>query len=325
MENFLAVSTANEYGQASGGSDIAGIWEVADLDDDALACFEGDGANGGKLVSGAAPSLSCNTVQFAVNRATDGVILSPLVDRETLVWEKQAAGSAVAKIMYVGAHDNSTGNLNAVTGSAGVWTLFIEDKSKEHYDTSRKHILTGAFTASDTDQTIVDLIIAAWNADSWCAALATASQGGDAASHYGLKLTGATAGVDFTVYAGDDISTATIYEQGQLNHAYTGSTYSSTAAAVSAIGDYTSLREEEKAGEARKGVNQEGEAKDKFGAPTSMLNSAYTYTTYKLRWKSTSADPNINRENKQYQELIIAVYTSGASTITAMDNILAAL
>lgn len=325
MKTFLGVSTANEYGLTSASAQIAGTWEMAALDDGALACFEVGGANDGAIVDDGAPAPQSDKVVFGVNRADGGAIFSGIVDRASLQYSKLAAVSAVAKVMFVGAEDNTTGNLNAVTGAAGTWGLIIVDKSKEEHDTKRQWVLTGSYTATDTDQTIVDLMIAAWNADTKCAALATAAQGGDAESHYGMKLTAATAGTDFTVYAIDGIAAADIYEEGFKNHSYTGTAYGSTVANVMAIGDYTTLREEEKEGEARRGVSQHPESKGYFGSPTSMLNSSYTYVTYSLKWKITGADQNMDRESKHFNELIIAVYSSNANTIAALDNILAAL
>jgi hypothetical protein len=327
MKNFLAVNTANKYGFTSGGSLIAGVWAVNTLVTGAIACFDSGGTTDGTIVDDTTPAPVSNQVKFAVYRnATDGTIFSPAVDRESLIWEEQAPVAAVAKTMFIGGYDASTGKMNWTTATAvGVWTVNLIDLSKEHWDTSRIITISDDYAIGTTEENVVDAIVAAINAHLTAKLLVTATKVGDGTPGYGVKLIGVTAGKNFTAYALDGIALADIYEYGYKNHAYTGSAYSPCAKAVAAIGDYTNMRDLEMEGEARKGINQEEYSGKYLGTPTSMLTAGSTYHTFVLTWRNTLPDQNMDRESKQLQQLVIGILSTNADCITSIRAILNSL
>lgn len=326
MKNFLAANSANEYGEDSSDALIAGKWEINDLDVEAIACFEHGGTSDGKLVAAIAPDITAAEVQFAAMRTTYGHIYGPPIARNsTLNVEKLTAVAGVAKVMFVGANSNTVGSLNPVTGAAGVWTLIVVVK-KSHEVTDRQFVLSEPFTADDTESTIADAMVAAWNADVNASAIAAAVKTGDSDPGYGMSLTGVDATYDFTVWAHDDISNSNVYEYEFADRVYSSGTSYNCTKYVKSINYGIDLRDDELEGEARKAISQEGRTKQLIssGGPGSMLTAASAYTTYTFTWRNTKATIGKDKDSTE-QVFVLAILQTNTQLIADMDNIVAAL
>lgn len=316
MREILIVNS-NTYSDT-----CTGVSDISSLVAKSLTCIEETGT----LVSGTSPAPTADKVFFAVGRSANGSKISQMIDRASLVYSKEPYVAPVAKIMQIGndVDSGTTYNMNypSVLVVGSVASITVIDKSKPHEDRSREKRYEYVVKAGDTNAKInlglYNAIVADTNA------IVTPEENTTSTTHYGIKLTGKTAGIDFTAVPGDIIKDADVLEYQLINGVYSSGYTTYATATKPGLGTYAQIAKLEQDLETEFGKrNALYEIAEIYTNPA-MAESGVTYTQYTLQW--TSPDNGVLiKEGNPTQELIIAVNPSHTATIAAIDAILAAL
>jgi hypothetical protein len=326
MRKFLATKSSVDYGYKTGSGTIAGSWELNVLANGALAVLE----NNGTLISGTAPVFTKDSFYLAVGRdnAAENSDLSPLLFREGFTYNKLVYSAPVAKIMYLG-YDAATASYdlyNYTTLVAGtIASVRVVDLEKPVWDNSREYTVSHVITAADTKATIIaDLVIQlnSTRANKVCTALDVTSS-----TDYGIRLTGDTAGVNFTAYLEDALKDGDIIEYKMINRVYNGAATSATACAKG-NGTYAQIKAWEDDFLTTDGKANLSWMGEYLWSVTSNLVAGETYTIYVLVSINPSDGRVLINEKNPPVTVILAIpsgETGASGSITAMDNLLAAV
>jgi hypothetical protein len=325
MEKLLIVkSTATTY--ADGATN--GIWQINSLVTGALAVFEHGGANDGKTISGTVPAVTGNHVSFAIGNTTSSYLQdrSNLMQIKNLKYVKLSPISAVAKVMFVGTNNTNATydcNISSPPIAGTVLTMRIVDLAKETYDNTRDILVDYMVKVGDDVEDTIDGLVAAINANTSAAALVTAVKSSFGAN-LGIRLTGVTAGHDFTAKGEDILEDADILEYNRVN-GVTASYTTDVTAIDFAHGDATTLALKEEYYSSEVGnINSEMLGSD-FWSRASKVESTLSYIYYVITATNDKEDPLQTNGNPYIEKLIIGIDTTNTTVIAALDLILANL
>lgn len=217
---------------------IADIADLGTLADGAIAMFRDDGS----MYALTDTLNEWDKFYFVLGRGATGLYKSPMIHRKRLQYIAQNHTPAVAKVMYIGSdNDDNIAPIpfpTLVTGMTA--SIVVVDKNKSTYDGSRETRYSIVVASTDSDQDVVDNLVAHINADPNRIVLAAAVNTDD-----GISLTGTTAGYDFTAYVPQDnisgvsmncLLGSDIVEFHKLNGAYDASIKDSAVAVNKGVG-----------------------------------------------------------------------------------------
>lgn len=285
---------------------VTGADAIASLSAGSIAVFD----ESGTLVDPANPNaaLTGDRVYMAVGLSGAAPYLTSLINRATFEYNTAAYVAPVAKIMYIGEDAAGAGTFNLPTLAAGqVATLVIWDKSKSHEETNKasrvySHVMVAG---SLTDLAMVTGLIAAINADTDRIVNAAA-----VTTDNGIKLTGITAGVDFTVTPQDILANAKITRQ--TSHLFgTGTPTQISGAELQAL--------------VRRGKQNSFLYTNELWSLPSNLESDKTYGVIVCNWKNATEDALQISQPTYKKELIIAIEATKTTVAANIATILAAI
>jgi len=179
------------YNGASGTS-VTGLADLASLTTGAITAFKDDltllDGDGSDTFAGS------SFFRFFLNRTNGGMMDSPPIDVATMSYRLSDGAAETPFIKYLG--DDGTTTTNSVdlvlgTPVAGdVHIILVTDPSKNFKDPLAKFSVEYVVLASDTtNELVLAGIVAAWNANTKAAALATAAVVGSTTG-LGMRFTG---------------------------------------------------------------------------------------------------------------------------------------
>ncbi len=320
----LIIGKSVAYASDGDASTIAGVWELDDLADGAIAIVD----NEGTLIAADAASITKPYVEIYTKLGTvtkKGGF--PLYVGQT-TYNKLAYAAPVAAVKYVGSdQDTSAGsyslNLPATISAGDKVGISITDMSKPVHVVGRTReyiytVVTGDLLTGQTSANIIARLVALINADPFrCVTAAAVNDGTD---NDGIKLTAKTAGKDFNVGLMEGVlENADLVSYKEVNGVYTSG--STTAVANnSGHGTYASILEDYKATASRDGNQQYMIYQDLLFDGSSGLSTTGTYTTYVFKTKVPNTD-EISVSNSPDIALVIAVPSGATGVIAALDNL----
>lgn len=327
MEHFLVTKASVNYALDQATGDIAGAWDIDNLEDGALAIFDMDGS----LVDDAAPAVTGDWISIAVGRYGSDNKLNIIngIDRATLSYQKQAYEAPVAKVLYIGDdNDAATYSLNLpnplVPGTSAI-IRFINRELPE-YDTTRESVVEYVIQDGDTEADVQDGLVAAFNAHAIAGALATAAESSTTANLLGISITANTAGKDFTVVCEGILEDADILEYQYVNKVYNAA-YTYATAHNKGHGTSAQVKQVESDFSPHKGNINSNYLGNQLYTESSNVVTGETYTTYTLTWRHPR-NSEFPSDQSVKQRLVIAIphdETGAGKAITAMDTILDSL
>lgn len=340
MKQLLVTKdTVNYAYDTTAGGDIDSAWDIDTLDEGALAAFEYDGDDAGKLIDDASPTINstCTAIYFGLGTAEGRAIITPPLHREGFSYVKDAyTTDAAAKTMFLGndqaAATGGYGSMNYSTNAittGDTYGVYVIDLDKSVGDGSRmKHYgldyVSGDLKTGTGATNIITKLVALINADPNAIVTATAYNDG-AGNNDGILFTG-VAGANFTIAKDTDsyMGNATVagykMQDGTYNGAY-------TTAAAYVPGDTISANLTTLLGDTltHDGYNNSNLLGGTLWTESSPVESSKKYTVYTI--KSTAPPTSkLEGENPISFTLYIAVpytETGAGESITALDNILA--
>jgi len=330
MKHLLIGKTGVIYAQLIGGGTISGFNQANQLDNGAIALFTPDGAlitvaNSATILQG----YSDFYMAVGSGVATTGAKVSPFVRKNMdLEFTKQAYSAPVNQISFIGQNSLGGGSMflpSLIPGTEAIITI-VDTTTLEGIVTgvnqAYKQRYSYTITASDTNLSVVNNMIAIINADQLRVVNATAIAGG-----LGIQLTAINATVTNLIYNNDQTGTpfsfgiavdeafinASVYATGLVGIDGSVSAFAGfgTPNELLVLQDETSYYE---------GKSQGIMLPQIWWQVPSLVDTTATYDTYVGQWSPKHVQ-NMNYGNATQQELIIAL-PNGATAQANLETIL---
>lgn len=306
-----------------GSATILGGDDVETLATGAIAVLNEDNT----LVNNLAPSFNGDRFYFAIGLDEDNDIvdISPLIDRDSMSFTEIAPAAAVAKVMWIGEDSGADGALNLpsplVVGT--VASIAIVDLEKRHEEIDRgSKVYSHVVTASDTNQTVLTGLMNLINAESNGIVTAALEN-----TDKGIKLTGNTAGHNFTAYVTLDdniLSNADVLEYMMVNKVY-DDTYTTATACSKGTGLASQMIDDELDSKVRQGYQNSFLYNQELWSFPSNFDATATYKQYVITWKTSKRDRLQSKDEPYLKEILLLVDSSKTTLVTQISDILNAV
>lgn len=307
---------------ATYGSGATASYDITSLTAGAIAAFDPAITGGVDMIDSAGSNIVGNEIFFAVGNAETDTFISPLINKASLTYYKQAYVAPVAKVMTYGDDANtaiSFGTMTALNGKT--LSIIFVDLDKPIENTTKyiryDHVVTLA-ESNGTDDSLCTAMVAEMNADPRINYLVTAAvEDSDAGFRFTAKTVGSTTQTrNFHIIPAGDFVTLGL-----------GGAVTVVTAHVTGFGCPWQVAKDYQAAMVEHGYNphhsglQEG-----LWSLTSVVGASSTYTGWALTWKAHKSErrQQIDTEGNFAQELMIYVPSGDAALIAAIDAILSA-